>query len=266
MNNCKMLDKHATWCQCTLIISFIFCGASVFSIQELTFQQDLYWFVLFGLTSVVHFIAAEHGHCYFGPDKWQVASGNARFVSTCIISSWYIGGQWYIRTHVLCIAVYIVFSYLIVRGADKKLWFLFVVVCIYSMSPLFCLLIALQSPLATIKIHNKSFAAPEMKWIAAKKSSVLFLQAILLWQQRCDSRFPMTFRWTPVFVGLFFMFMSAIYITYMIAPTKVSRNAIILAKPTNAVHNMAFSLNAAEACPECRQCITSLDMESSFGE
>lgn len=256
-----MINKHATWCQCTLMIWFTFCGAAGFSIQELTLQQDLYWFSLFGFAAIVQFIAAEHAHCYYGPEKWQIAAKNIQFVICGIILGWYVGGQWPIIWHVSGGLMGIVLSMLM----DMHPAWIFIIPAVYFKSISFCLLIALQSPMLTIKINKKSFASSEMKWVAAKKSASIFLQAILLWQRRCATRFPMTFRWTPVLIGLFFVGLAVIYVIYMVAPTKVSRNAIIEI-PMNTKHSIAFSLNAAEACPKCRQYITSLDMESSFGE
>ena len=243
------------------MIWFTFCGAAGFSIQRLTLQQDLYWFLLFGFAGIVQFIAAEHGQCYFDPEKWQMAAKNIRFVICGVILGWYIGGQWPIIWHV---SGGLLLGALSAVVAMYPTW-IFIIPAIYFKSASFCLLIALQLPMLTIKINKKSFASSEMKWVAAKKSVSIFLQAILLWQRRCATRFPMTFRWTPVFIGIFFVGLAIIYVIYMVAPTKVSRNAIIEI-PTKMKHSIAFSLNAAKSCPTCCQYITSLDMESSFGE
>jgi hypothetical protein len=256
-----MLDKHAIWCQCALITWCIFAGASLFSIQSLTFKQDIYWFFLFGIASTIHFIAAEHGVCVRGPVFWNKWSRRTNFVLCGVISTWCVGDQWYIQTHVLCIGMYIFFSLF----DHPKLWCMFIPQMLYSGSVYFAIIIALQSPFVNIDINKKSFASFEMKYISAKKSTGILLQGYALWYLRCASRFPMTFRWAPVCIGLGSMVVSMVYSAYMVAPTNVSRNAIVQ-RPSHVRHCMAFSLTAANACPECRKYITSLDMESSFGE
>ena len=86
-----MWNKQATWCQCALIIWFVFGGASGISFQTLTWSQDLYWCVLFLAAGTIQFITVEHGSFLVDPHKWQQLNNILLFALKCIITSWWVG-------------------------------------------------------------------------------------------------------------------------------------------------------------------------------
>ena len=258
-----MWHKHAVWCQCVLSGTLVMAIASAFSWQTLTIYSDVYWTVIFCISTVVQFVAAEHGHWWLSIDQWQKMNVRRGFVFRCLIIAWTLT-KWPVSVHAGLFPVYCAASLMLTNLQH----FIIVPAVIYDVlfysSPwmLMYTLVTFWSEKYFSKTIQTSLADVHIKSAYAYKALGILFESIVMWSLRCRHRFPYTFRWTPIWVSLVVMSFAILWSKYYIKETKVSRNAIISA----AGHGMAASLTAAENCPVCRKCLTSLDMESSFGD
>lgn len=260
-----MIGKQAIWCQCATVFHIALTVACIASLQSMTVVMDVYWFIYFALVTIITFATAEHATIYgITPDTWLRAERILKNViaSTAILWS---GFHWSVPNYIVTtIMMTVVFSYL------PPLAVSIIVVVWMSTTTTYSILVvvilwALAQWLSDYWFKNtldKNIAAYELQYAYLGKTTAIITEALILWHLRCLHRFPHTFRWQPVFFGFFTVLLSCIYGHINVKKTRVSRNAII----KRAGHGMAASLTAANACPICKTCLTSLDMESSFDD
>ena len=257
----SMYQKHAVWCQCVIMGMFVLTVASILSIQSITFATDIYWSVVFLLTSTTEFIVAEHapvGH--ISTTTWVKIGVAQKTVVYAIILTWsiYSGEQSWMQWIHIPTAVVIGFLF------QNPLPVLTVAtITRMATSPDFSLLLLVLLSSIHFKrpnIINKSMASKEQKQRRAIKAVAILLETIVLWLIRCEHRFPNIVRWKPLGAAALAMILSAIWCEYNVMDTIQSDNVIIVGHG----HGMAASQRAAQNCPVCLKQLTSLDMESSF--
>ena len=270
-----MLDKHGIWSQCAIVLKIIMAISCFVSIHWDSVFSDIAWSLFFSITSIIQFYAEEHRTFQnISPEKWCQYAIRIDYSIQCIISTWIIFntfmGEW-------LWAVIIILSinpwtlqlykhhkqYIVPTGI-----ILYIVLYDYSYNIVFTTLLY---TIATFLYSNEykhlintSHACFNIKRVAAYKTISYTIEAVILWQIRCFYRFPYAFRWSPLIVGIILAFLAAIWCNMFIKNTAVSRNSIIKKLPPS--HFIAFSLNSASKCSICVECLTSLDMESSFSE
>lgn len=267
-----MWNKHGVWCQCALVIPSIMALASTMSWQAITLPTDLYWSTILCTTTILQFVAAEHGPFGATTDTWQRLNAHRAFIIQCVITTWSMN-NWAVRTHTLTFAFFCALSFF----AKNYQRYILVPVFVYRLVAVF----------ADRAVLGGSWILVLLYWLAERSSEYFFqksiqtstadtpikkaygatvativLESAILWSLRCRHRFPHTFRWTPVWASVLCCVIVVAWCSFNIQDTKVSRNAII----TQRGHNMAASLRAAKACPICQKCLTALDMESSFND
>lgn len=260
-----MFKKQAVWCQCASIISAVFAGACIVSIQETSYYQDIIWFLIFGINALIHFTAAEHATIGFIDvtmlitiEKWLDLIN----CTTIFIYNLPLPGS-------MIPIVYLILPYVLFKAGPKiepiitalilciqLNWFVTILACVY-------LLAKVLSKEWFTKTNRCSIAGTEIRRAYLWKTVWRVSLYIILWQIRCQNRFPSTLRWRPIILAFVWEMISMIYCHYNVLPTIVSNNAII---QYNELHPMAASLKAAHNCPICRRYLTALDMESSFGD
>ena len=258
-----MYQKHAVWCQCVIMGIFILTVASILSIQSITAKTDIYWSVVFLLTSTTEFIVAEHapvGH--ISTQTWVKIGIAQKTVVYAIILTWsiYSGEQSWIQwVHIPVAAIGgilvqqplpVLIAATITRMATSHDASLLLLV----------LLLALQAKRPNI--INKSMASKEQKQRFAIKAMAILLETLILWFIRCEHRFPNVVRWKPLGAAALAIIVAATWCEYNVMDTIQSANSIIVGRG----HGMAASLRAAQECPVCFKQLTSLDMESSFSD
>lgn len=259
-----MWHRHAVWCQCALTMPAIITLASAMSVQGLTWDIDMYWTLLLGANTFVQFVAAEHGKLKWGPEIWQRVDAQRHVVLSAALLLWYCT-HWPVYVHMLAD------SFFVIASIQVWAWGLeiscavatIVTICVNLWTPLpaYCACLYLTNMYFEQSIQTSSAGIPIRMAYGAKAARIL-LETVLIWSVRCTHRFPHTIRWTPIMVGILAIALAGLWCMNRVKPTKVSRNAVIVSKG----HGLAASLQAAYECPVCQSCLTSLDMEASFGE
>lgn len=256
-------QKHAVWCQCVIMGMFVLTVASILSIQSITAKTDMYWSVVFLLTSTTEFIVAEHapvGH--ISTQMWVKIGVTQKTVVYAIILTWsiYSGDQSWIQWVHIPVAAVIGFFI-------QKTLPLLVVATLTRMATshdvsLLLLVLLLALRVQRPNIINKSMASREQKQRFAIKAIAILLETLILWFIRCEHRFPNVVRWKPLGAAALAIIVAATWCEYNVMDTIQSGNSIIVGHG----HGMAASLRAAQNCPVCLKQLTSLDMESSFSD
>tara|TARA_B110000008_G_C16978802_1_gene567404 strand:- start:1948 stop:2727 length:780 start_codon:yes stop_codon:yes gene_type:complete len=259
-----MIDKHAVWCQCASVVPMTMTVASLLSCQWITVDMDIYWTCVFGITACTHFISAEHANVFFKTSTWQDARIAWNFALHVIFFMWSIH-RWRATHQLVLLPVYFAIGrYLSQYGHHiSAVTGLYQLVMHGQISP-----VPLMFGLERIEIkQNKKTLQTSIADIHIKR--LFLIRAVrvislsgILWSLRCQNRFPHTLRKTPIFASVVAFSLAVTWCHYNVKKTRVSQNAII----KSLGHGVAASLNAAESCPICRKCLTSLDMESSFGD
>lgn len=259
-----MYYKHAVWCQCASVIPIVMAMATTLSIQPITFSNDIYWSIVLCFSSVIQFIAAEHGPFYLSTHTWQTLQQHREFVIRCIITLWSLGGldisQHFILIPFFCCISLCIQEYHNFILLPVILWDM-VTMNMKSWIPMYFVLAKLRE-IIMHKSIGTSIASPPIRQAYGLSAVLIVVESTILWSLRCQYRFPYTFRWTSFIVSMIGCIVASVWCSVSIKDTKVSRNAII----QEHGHGMAASLTAAENCPVCCKCLTSLDMESSFGD
>jgi len=242
-----MYDKHAVWCQCSAITYFVL-GLSIFS-SSMIWSHDSLWGILFLSLGLVRFCNAEHAPIFGISIDWWVFINNKTSAFVIGLIGWRTL-WWYLLP--VCIAI---------PHRQELLLPAFVLLQLLHGTIDFTTLYAVVKNVP-IRIVGKSMASKEQKMRFAQFSIQNVLEALVLWNYRCSQRFPFTFRTKPVVCSCFGVCLAIVYCHLYVSPTKVSQNSII----TKGGHGVAASLTAAVACEICASTLTSLDMESSFGE
>ena len=255
-----MYNKHAVWCQCVLIGIFVLTAASLLSIQEITFDTDIYWSVILLMTSTIQFIVAEHAPVAgISTDNWMKAGKIQKTTVYVIMLTWStIAWQtsWIQWAHIpvgMLVGVFVKGHLVLAIGVVARMTTTFDVTLIL----MGLLLVAhIKKP----KIIDKSIASEEHKQTIAIKAISLFLEAIILWLLRCEHRFPHVVRWRPLAAAAVSIVMASLWCEYNVMDTVGADRVIIV----RTGHGIAASLRAARSCPVCTKCLTFLDMESSL--
>lgn len=259
-----MFDKQAVWIQCAAAFHTILSLASVVSFQYMTSDMDIFWSVLFILETIILFAAAEHANILnISPDRWikMERVRNIVLISTVIVWS----------GPIISLTSYILYSILlstILTFSPKYIQYGATIAasCIHSYTFILVTCVWVGAKVMSSKMFvsslQKSIASKEIKLAYAWKATYVIIDGVLLWNVRCLHRFPYVFRWQPILLGMVSIVLACLYCHNNIKETRVSNNSIIVSKG----HGMAASLNAAENCTVCRKCISSLDMEASFGD
>lgn len=259
-----MYQKHAIWRQCACVIPITMATAITLSIQGMTFSNDLYWSIVMCMSSIIQFVSAEHGHFYFTIDTWQKLQQHRDFVIRCIITTWSLA-QIDISKHFTLIVCFGLSSLVVQKYHN----FVLVPTILNdlmtlntkSLVPLYFSMTCLRE-WSFEKSVGTSIADQPIRQAYGCSAIVVAIESTILWSLRCQYRFPYTFRWMSFIVSILSCVCACLWCSIFVKNTKVSRNAII----QRLGHHMAASLTAAEACPVCCKCLTSLDMESSFGD
>jgi hypothetical protein len=258
-----MYNKHAVWRQCASVIPIVMALATTLSIQSITFSNDVYWAIVLWTSTTIQFMAAEHGSFYFTTDTWQKLQQYREFVIRCMMTTWSLVGL-DISQHLMLVVLFCVCSLFLQRYYNFTLlpvllWNI-VTLNLIQWIPVYFVLTYLRERMFEKSIGT-SLASPPIRQAYGLSTALIVIESIILWSLRCQYRFPYTFRWTPFIASGVGCFVASAWCSISIQDTKVSRNAIIKKRG----HGMAASLTAAENCPVCCKCLTSLDMEASFG-
>lgn len=254
-----MYEKHAVWCQCAVVFTFVLAVSSTMSVQHLTLAVDVYWSGVFMTLAFLQFAIAEHAPI-FGVTQTSWLKLQPNTFAYAVLLTWSFT-SW--QGMVACVHVPVLAAALRWRNPKVVLVAACAVRTVVSWDT--CLL-ALYALLALRhrppSILNKSMASREQKQRFLRKSVEIWLQSVALWLVRCEHRFPHVVRRTPMVTGVVAIVLALVWCHLNVAKTRVSQNAIIVGDG----HGMAASLAAAEACPICCQHLTALDMESSFSD
>jgi len=259
-----MYYKHAVWRQCASVIPIVMATATTMSIQPITFSNDVYWTMVMWFSNTISFMAAEHGRLYFTSDTWQTLQQHRNFVIRCIITTWTLA-QLDISQHFMLLPLFCCGSLIIQQHYNAILlpailWDM-AALNVKPFIPLYFTLTHMREKMFE-KTIGTSIASPPLRQAYGLSAATIVVESVIVWSIRCQHRFPYTFRWTPFIVSLVGCLVACMWCSVSIQNTRVSRNAIIQKRG----HHMAASLTAAENCPICCKCLTSLDMESSFDD
>lgn len=244
-------NKHAVWCQCAAVISITLALSSLFSIQTITWNQDIYWSVVLSINAFLIVTVAEHG---FRP-----------VLMTKIASAW--SGIVYM---LIVTANSSLFSYvgsmigLFVGAFFPQASYLLLLLGLLSYPSRLTLLLLVKLA-AEYKYHDILNRAVGKRYIHVNKAVAakvvgIVSETLLLWHLRCHSRFPHVYRWTPVLCSLCTCCCGLYWCHYYVAPTVVSHKSIIKSRG----HGLTPSLRAAQECKICASCLTHLDIEDVF--
>jgi len=261
LNICiDMYSKHAVWCQCVIVGLFVLAAASLLSVQEITFDTDVYWSVVLLVTSIIQFIVAEHAPVAgISTDNWMRIARIQKTTVYVIMLTWStIAWQtsWIQWAHIpvgMIVGVFVNGHIVLAIGVMARMTATFD-------ATLVLMGLLLVTHLKKPKVINKSITSKEHKQTIAIKAASLFLEAIILWLLRCEHRFPHIVRWRPLAAAAVSIVLSTLWCEFNIMDTIGTDRVIIV----RTGHGIAASLRAARSCPVCTKCLTSLDMESSF--
>lgn len=258
-----MYQKHAVWCQCVVMGMFVLSAASILSIQSITLTTDIYWSVVFLSTSVIEFAVAEHapvGH--ISTAMWMKIGFVQKTVVYAIILTWSLYSWEEVWVQWMHIPVAIVLGILVQNPLPVLVAATITRMITVWDSPFVILLVLSCLHLKKPNIINTSMASRAQKQRFAIKATAILLETVLLWCLRCEHRFPNIVRWKPLWCAAVAIMSAVTWCEYNVMDTIQSENALIVGRG----HGMAASLRAAQECPICLKCLTSLDMESSYSD
>ena len=268
-----MLYKHGIWSQCVICLKITMAISCFVSTHWESLYSDVIWTLFLLGTCIIQFFTEEHRTIRnITPEQWCKYAIRLNYGIHWIISSWILlkssMGEW---TWLIIIALacnpwtlhfhhkrFILPITLIIYIAWGD--FLYSIV---GINIIFILVTFLQAQEYN-RLPSTSHASNVIKRVAAYNAILHILEAVILWQLRCMHRFPYVFRWNPLIVGVFICVLACGWCHLFIKNTSVSRNSIIQSLPSS--HFIAISLDSASKCSVCINCLTSLDMESSFRE
>lgn len=262
MNICiDMYNKHAVWCQCVIVGIFVLATASLLSIQNITFDTDVYWSFILLVTSTIQFIVAEHAPVAgISTDNWMRIGRIQQTTLYAIMLTWstvtWQTSSWIQWVHIpvgMLVGVFVNGHIVLAIGAVARMTATFD-------ATLIIMGLLLVTHLKKPNVINKSIVSKEHKQTIAIKAVSLFLEAIILWLLRCEHRFPHVVRWRPLAAATVSIVLAALWCEYNVMDTIGTDRVIIV----RTGHGIAASLRAGRSCPVCTKCLTSLDMESSF--
>lgn len=254
-----MFNKQAVWCQIASIFTAVLALSAIFSVQHLTFSQDIYWSFVLGLTSFFRFAVGEHrrvwglstNHLTTGASIW------ANVLHILILNGLYMNCS---PTHFPVVAVLGGVMYTVPKTRP-----LFALALLRYPDGLTVLLLckegldwACHRVLASIV--GKSQNSIQLKQATAMRSMAILLEALLLWHLRCQHRFPYQFRWSPVLCALLLTLVAISWCHFYTAPTLTTDRSII----KQVGHGLTPSFNAMTSCPTCAACLTCLDIEEVY--
>lgn len=258
----SMWRKHAVWTQCALTMPMIMSIATCMSWQHITLWDDMYWSVIFMISTAIQFCAAEHGDLVITVDTWHAVQKYRTFVVYCIIASWtmlqletryqfglvlpFVVLSIYAHKHHRIILIVAIIAQLAYSGP----W-------IWTMATLYAEYMAEHNFSKSIQGRHASIW---MRKAYACIALTVLLEALTLWSIRCQYRFPYTFRWAPIVASAICLPGVITWTNANIKDTEVSQDVTVKSQK----HRVAASITAAKQCESCRACLTSLDMESSF--
>ncbi len=258
-----MWQKHSVWCQCVLSIPIILSFSTIASTQSITFDMDIFWSLILFTSTFIQFVEAEHGVLYKSQDFWKTIYDIRSNVILYIILIWTLT-QWPMSSYIYSLFITSIVSIL---TRHKNIYTIAVLIPVALSMPNYTIFILMYGISLYLKNYyfkksiGTSVADMPIKLAYANKTMAIVFESIILWSIRCSHRFPHTFRWKPFIYGILCCIVCIIWCEFNIKKTKVSRNAII----HKLGHGMAASLTAAQKCNVCKKCLTTLDMESSFG-
>lgn len=248
-----VFHKHAIWCQCASLISTTLALSALFSIQKITWEQDIYWTIVLGTTTFLNITVAEHG---FRPESMtKIAAVWSGIVYMLIVTgnnSWlsYAGS-------LIGMAI----------GAIVPQYSYGILILALFSYPSGLSILLIVKVIAEYKYKDfmnsavgKTTANINVKKALGAKAVGIVSETLLLWHLRCHYRFPHVYRWTPVVYSLGICCCGIVWCHYYIAPTVVSRKSVIRA----IGHGLTPSLQAAKECKICSATITHLDIEDVF--
>jgi hypothetical protein len=240
-----MFQKQAVWCQCVSTISATLALSSLFSIQTITWYQDVYWSVILLVTTFLNIMVAEHGlypellssmaAIWSGALTLLMTTGNGYSMMAGLILG------------TLQIDCYFVQLLALVRYPD-------------ILSVLILFNVAAEYKYREYRQAVVGTAHSNLKRATAAKAASITSQTFLLWYMRCHNRFPHVYRWTPVVCSLCAFFCGLCWCHCWVAPTVVSHKAMV----KSIGHGLVPSLAAAKQCAVCAACLTRLDVEDIF--
>jgi len=263
ISSSDMYEKHAIWCQCAIVGMFILAVASILSIQHITFSTDVYWSTIFFVCSTIEFIVAEHAPCFHIPtDIWVKIGYLQKTTVYGIVLTWSIYSReatwvrWFHIPASILIGGLLQNPFVVLAAATLAR-------CVTSWDiPMTLLVTLVLIHLSNPNVVGKSIASKQQKQRFAIKAISIVLESILLWLVRCEQRFPNIVRWKPLVAAVLGIIMAVMWAEYNVMDTTQSFDCKIVKNG----HGIAASLRAAKDCPVCRQCLTALDMESSFSD
>ena len=270
-----MLEKHGTWSQCVIVFKIILTISCFVSIHWESLFSDIVWSLFFGCISIIQFFKEEHGiMANITPELWCKWNIRSNYAIHLIISSWMLFktsiGDWLW----IFVIVFACNPWTIQWHSHHKRFILPCAVILNIVWGNFSYYLVITNALFILvsflyskeykRLPNSSHACNTIKRVAAYNAMSYFIESVILWQIRCTHRFPYAFRWSPVFIGILVTISAFVWCHLFIKNTSVSRNSIIQRLPSS--HDIAFSLQSASKCSICVECLTSLDMESSFCE
>jgi hypothetical protein len=249
-----MYNKHAVWCQCATVFYFTF-ALSIFSSFK-SILKDSYWGFFFLIVGIVRFCHAEHAPCLgITLEYWiKINRTISGLVIGTICSNILFSDITYLF---LCQLTFVIVHHFINTKIAVPIFALIQLTSNVTLLPIYCAL-----KLYTIDNIQKSMASKEQKLRFLKFSIQIILETLILWTIRCGQRFPFSVRWKPIICSFLMLLCVLVYCHFYTKPTKVSKNSII----TRKGHGMTASLTAANGCETCLSTLSSLDMESSFGD
>jgi hypothetical protein len=254
-----MWNKQAVWCQLASLTTATLALSAFFSIQPLTWQQDIYWSAVLGWTTLVHFAVGEHRRVAGLSLDSLVTGANcwSNIVDVVIVHGVFL--HW-VPHHCL----WIVGAGLVLGSLPQRPYWVALTLC-RSPDQLGLLVVLRvlarrwrrQELAATV---GQTLASSHLQKATALQAGGICIEALLLWQLRCHHRFPHRYRWTPVLCSAVVTSCATLWCQLYVAPTLVSHRSLI--KSTG--HGLTPSLNAIKSCPTCAACLTCLDIEDVF--
>lgn len=258
-----MLKKQAVWRQCSCVPMAILAVATVVSTQQMTWQIDLYWSIVLLAATLFRFVDFEHVTLFhISTDIWSEVRHLCDRSLKIAMVSWLMFStisSWWLLLHLpICAALAF-----LKQNVTRPFLITTVMLAIYSPSILTFSVVTFAGLgfwLRSVSVIGKSIASREQRQRVAIVSSLMLFETLILWQIRCQHRFPHVFRWRPIIVGLIAVVSTIVWCIYNVRDTVLSHNAVIQCNG----HGITASQEAAMRCKTCSSCITSLDMEASF--
>lgn len=254
-----MFNKQAVWCQIASIFTAILALSAIFSVQHMTFSQDIYWSFVLGLTSFFRFTVGEHrclwgisiDHLTIGAEVWS------NILHILILNGLYMNCS---PKHFPVVAVLGVAMYTVPKTRPLSA----LALLRYPDGLTLLLLCKAGLDLTGHHILASTVGRPQnslqLKQATATRAMAIVMEALLLWHLRCQHRFPYQFRWSPVLCSLLLTLVAIYWCHLYTAPTLTTDRSLI----KQVGHGLSPSFNAMSSCPTCAACLTCLDVEDVY--